>query len=355
MSYNPDYDPTGLEGGVDTNTLPWIDVDGVSGLAFKPMRASTESGMFSIIIKIAAGAALPPATYFNGLDILLLSGDVAYTADGKTSVLKPGAWGYFAANTHGGILAARSDAELLCTFYGPVAFKDADGSVVSLLSSGDILAKAKALKIAMVPSTLADCVRENVERFEGEGVPLAIAEQDASALVVASAENLAENSDIQHPYFIDTRSVPWLSPPAMPDLGLKVLRVSEETGVISMIVKHNGVAPPHTHIGAGDFLILHGRIGYRAGPPRGYGAGVWIFEPAGARHDATQRVTNEDLIYTANIYGPVAFDSGKGTPILGLMSWIEYKALAEASGVTLVPSTHPGDTTLLASPPLRAA
>ena len=24
--YNPDFDPTGIEGGVDTNALPWLDI-----------------------------------------------------------------------------------------------------------------------------------------------------------------------------------------------------------------------------------------------------------------------------------------------------------------------------------------
>ena len=33
--------------------------------------------------------------------------------------------------------------------------------------------------------------------------------------------------------------------------------------------------------------------------PEGYGPGTWYFEPHGARHDANQRVTDEDLIYFA--------------------------------------------------------
>lgn len=87
--------------------------------------------------------------------------------------------------------------------------------------------------------------------------------------------------------------------------------------------------------------------------PEGYGPGVWIFEPAGARHEATQRVGDEDLIYTANLYGPLAFDSGKGTPVAAVLSWMEYKALAEAGGVNLVPSVNPLDKSLLAWTPLR--
>ena len=80
-----------------------------------------------------------------------------------------------------------------------------------------------------------------------------------------------------------------------------MLRVSQETGFISVMVRHNGVAAPHNHIGGSDFLVLEGALGVRAGPPGGYGPGTWFYEPSGARHDATQRVSDDDLIYTANI------------------------------------------------------
>jgi hypothetical protein len=100
---------------------------------------------------------------------------------------------------------------------------------------------------------------------------------------------------------------------------------------------------------------LNGYIGYRAGPPEGYGPGVWFFEPSGARHEATQSVGTDDLIYTANVYGPLVFDEGKGTPITAVLSWIEYKALAEAFGVNLVSSANPNDSSLLASAPLQGS
>ena len=54
---------------------------------------------------------------------------------------------------------------------------------------------------------------------------------------------------------MDTHEVPWLVLPGMEDVGLKILRVSEETGYISLIVRHNGVAAPHTHIGDLSFVL----------------------------------------------------------------------------------------------------
>ena len=120
-------------------------------------------------------------------------------------------------------------------------------------------------------------------------------------------------------------------------------------------MRHNGVAGPHYHLGASDFMVLSGRIGYRAGPPEGYGAGMWFYEPAGARHESTQRVGDGDLIYTANLYGPIQFDEGPGTPIAAVMSWMQYKAVADAAGIELVQSTFANDASLLAWAPIGSA
>ena len=91
------------------------------------------------------------------------------------------------------------------------------------------------------------------------------------------------------------------------------------------------------------------------GPPEGYGPGVWFYEPAGARHEETQRVSDEDLIYTANVYGPLQFDEGVGTPIIEVLSWMQYKELAAAAGVDLVHNTFEGDSSLMAWSPIGSA
>ncbi len=153
---------------------------------------------------------------------------------------------------------------------------------------------------------------------------------------------------------VDTNALPWLDIPQAPGLRFKPLRASGETGMISAVV---GLAAgtalaPMVHLGPADFLLLSGRIGYRAGPPEGYGRGVWFYEPAGARHDSTRRLGDEDLVYTANVYGPIQFDDGPGTPISAVQSWMQYKAAAEASGRPLVANVFDGDSSLLAWSPL---
>lgn len=350
QSYNPDFDPTGFEGGLDTNKLPWIRVPTVEGMSIKPLRASSESGFYSVVVKLEAGSQFPGSVYLGGADMLVLSGSMTYTVANETTKLSPGIWGYVPANVRTAALVIHEESELLMNFYSAVAFLDESGKVSSMLTSMDIKQLANNVKLDLVPGTLAGCMQSRPDAFSGEGEPLAISKQGSSALVGAAIDG--SSLEISSPHFVDTRSVPWLVIPAMPDVGLKILRVSEETGNMSVIVKHNGIADPHVHLGASDFLVLQGRIGYRAGPPEGYGPGVWFYEAPGARHDATQRLSDEDLIYTANIYGPLIFDDGPDTPVTAVLSWIEYKALAAAGEVKLVPSEASDDTTLLAWAPL---
>ena len=350
--FNPEYDPTGIEGGLDTNQLPWIAVPGAEGVHMKTVRASMESGMFSVILKIEEGHHLPSSVFLGGLDLLILSGEVQYSEGAATSALTPGTWGYLPANTRASSVRATQETEILINCFNSIAFLDEDQKVSSILTAMDVNQLAKEQGVTMVPNSLAECARARPEPFEGVEAPLAIAQRDAKNLVEGDSSDSAVT--YAHPYFIDTRQVPWNINPDLPDIGLKILRVSEETGVISLIVKHKGVATPHTHIGAADFLVLSGKIGYRAGPPEGYGAGMWFYEPAGARHESTQSLTDEPLIYTANVYGPLVFDSGKGTPVEAVLSWVEYTALAEAGGAKLVPNTSSTDASLLAWSPLKS-
>ena len=349
LAFNPEFDPDGAEGGVDTNLLPWLPLSGVAGCSLKPLRASMESGMFSLIVRLEKGASLDRLLSLSGMDLLVLSGSLNCVDGNGKSHLEPGIWGYFSANTCLDRLIATEDAELLVNCYGAFALLSADNQVGRLVTSADIRQVALQAGISMVPNTLAECMVER-QPYTGAGEPLAIAGQNSGHLV--ASVTTASPDTFQHPYFVDCRAVPWVVNPDLPDIGLKVLRVSQETGYISLMVRHNGVAAPHNHIAGADFLVLEGALGVRAGPPEGYGPGTWFYEPAGARHDATQRVSENDLIYTANVYGPLFFDTGPGTPIAAVVSWMDYVALAEAGGIKLVPNTFTNDSSLLAWAPI---
>jgi len=96
-----------------------------------------------------------------------------------------------------------------------------------------------------------------------------------------------------------------------------VLRISKETGAWSALVraKAGQVNAPHTHIGPADFYVLSGGFDYRGGSAR---EGDWVYEPAGAVHEATTHPV--DTVYLANVHGPVAFHDSKGG-IAGILDW----------------------------------
>ena len=104
-----------------------------------------------------------------------------------------------------------------------------------------------------------------------------------------------------------------------------VLRISKETGAWSALIKAKAgqVNPPHTHLGPADFYVISGGFDYRGGSAR---AGDWVYEPAGAVHEATSHPV--DTVYLANVYGPVAFHDGKGG-YAGILDWRAVQAMVE--------------------------
>ena len=106
-----------------------------------------------------------------------------------------------------------------------------------------------------------------------------------------------------------------------------VLRISKETGAWSALIKAQAgqVNAPHTHLGPADFYVISGGFDYRGGSAR---AGDWVYEPAGAVHEATSHPM--DTVYLANVYGPVAFHDGKGG-FAHILDWRAVQAMVDTA------------------------
>merc|ERR1712232_638285 len=175
-----------------------------------------------------------------------------------------GVSGFIPANTTVEGLVANEDTEYLGNFYGPIAFFGPDKkSVKGLLAGPDVKAAANERGLTLIPTTLAECMVPKPEQYKGPAEPLAFSRGGTAWARMSGTEADAPKA-ILSPHFVDTKKLPWIVNPDTPDVGLKIMRVSEETGTISLIVKHNGAAPPHYHLGASDFLVLSGNIGYQA-------------------------------------------------------------------------------------------
>ena len=207
--YNPDFNPTGIEGGVDTNSLPWIDLPQAPGVAIKPLRASMESGMFSTIVRLRGGTELSGIVYLGGMDQLVLSGSVTSPDGPLAATASPGIWSYAPANSKVDRATAQEDTEILANFYGPIAFLASDGqTVTSLLTAVDVAKAARDRGITLVPNTLAECMQPRPDTPPGQGEPLAIAGSDAAALVTRAQQ--AATAVPINPHYVDTRTVPWI-------------------------------------------------------------------------------------------------------------------------------------------------
>lgn len=347
--YNPEWVPGGDEGGVDTNKLPWCPLPQIPGAQMKPLRVGKETGQFTIVMKLRAGTVMPRHVLMGPQDTFILSGELQYAkgplAEGPSKgKVGPGIWGYSPALVVMEGCKANKDTEMLITYYAPVAFLGANGAPTSLFTAMDVKAAAAKANITLLPCTLKDALTDKSKApMKGAAAPLNLSPEEYKALCTR-ADSIAPIDKLSNPHYVDTNALPWIGD--LP-IQLKVMRVSAETGTVSLIVKQNGAAPPHYHLGPADFFVTSGRIGYRAGPVEGYGPGTYMFEPAGARHEATQPVEC-DLVYTANVYGPIQFDSGVGTPVLMVLSWMTYLSMAEAANSPLLASTFPDDSSLIA-------
>ena len=157
-AFNPEFNPTGIEGGLDTNAVPWIDIPQAPGMSFKPLRASSESGVFSALVRLRQGIDLGTIVHLGAMDLMVLSGRMRYTQASLAATLKPGVWGYIPANTRVQGLHVEEDVELLANFFGPLAFVGSNGAVRSVLTSHDVQSAARANGLTLVPNTLAECM-----------------------------------------------------------------------------------------------------------------------------------------------------------------------------------------------------
>ena len=74
LAFNPEFDPDGAEGGVDTNLLPWLEMAGASGIFTE--AAPGQHGERHVQYDCAArkGRVLERLLSLSGMDLLVLSG-----------------------------------------------------------------------------------------------------------------------------------------------------------------------------------------------------------------------------------------------------------------------------------------
>jgi len=111
----------------------------------------------------------------------------------------------------------------------------------------------------------------------------------------------------------------------------KLLRVSSETGAWTVLFHclAGSSFAPHRHLGAGEYLMLKGKMEVRGGAGEGGVTAVtgdYGYEPSGVVHDSTCFVEETEFFFTN--HGPIAFIDADGNTT-AVLDWHDILALAE--------------------------
>jgi len=107
---------------------------------------------------------------------------------------------------------------------------------------------------------------------------------------------------------LKTNDLPWV--PIVEGIDFKLLRVSSETGTWTVLFRaqKGSFFPSHKHFGAGEYLMLKGRMEYRVGVAV---AGDYGYEPIDSIHELTTFTEYTELLFTN--HGPVIFLNEDGS------------------------------------------
>ncbi len=121
---------------------------------------------------------------------------------------------------------------------------------------------------------------------------------------------------------LNTNELPWI--PIVPGIDVRLLYAGAESGRMTMLMrcKAGSALPPHKHYGAGEYLMLKGRMMLPQGDAS---AGTYGYEPLGSLHALTTFPEDSELLFTN--YGPVAF-VGEDGQVAGVIDCLELERRA---------------------------
>jgi anti-sigma factor ChrR (cupin superfamily) len=113
---------------IRTSELPWVSM--FDGIAFRLLRASAETGVWTVVFRCEAGSSFPLHRHYGAGEYYVISGRMQYRGgDART-----GDYGYEPLGAVHELTSFPERTELLFTNHGPVAFLDRqDGSVLRIV------------------------------------------------------------------------------------------------------------------------------------------------------------------------------------------------------------------------------
>lgn len=111
-----------------TDSLQWAPF--APGIDYKVLRLSPADGVWTVLIRMAKGAAFPPHKHLGAGEFYMLSGCIEYRAGSA----RAGDYGYEPLGVyHENTVATEDNTVILFTNHGPIAFLGEDDSVAMVL------------------------------------------------------------------------------------------------------------------------------------------------------------------------------------------------------------------------------
>ena len=117
---------------IRTDELDWQPT--FPGGWIKPLRNCEVTGQWTQLLKLEAGAAVPPHYHLGAGEFIVLSGELVY-ASGSA---RPGDYGYEAIGAHHEKTHAVEETVIFFVGHGPLAMLDEDGRICGTCGSDGV-------------------------------------------------------------------------------------------------------------------------------------------------------------------------------------------------------------------------
>lgn len=117
---------------IRTNELEWTP--SFPGAWSKNLRSCDKTGEWTQLLKLEAGASLPPHYHLGAGEFIVLSGELHYAS----GVARPGDYGYEAMSAYHEKTSAPVETVLFYVGHGPLAMLDDSGKICGAIGSDGV-------------------------------------------------------------------------------------------------------------------------------------------------------------------------------------------------------------------------
>lgn|SRR5690606_525057 len=117
---------------IDCESLPWIPM--VDGIDYRLLFTSAETGRWTVMFRCQPGSSFPRHKHHGAGEYYVVRGQMEYRMGRAVA----GTYGYEPLGVIHDLTTFPEYTELLFTNYGPVAFLNADDSVLSILDHAEV-------------------------------------------------------------------------------------------------------------------------------------------------------------------------------------------------------------------------